>query len=460
VTPPHRYFTKEALWRLSPASGRIDLRQTATSSVRISALALILAAAVGLECVQAAPPAAAATLCRAGAPNAAHLPGHAARITGWLHTCPDGTIRNSRGRKIRLLGLEYFRLGWGATGAGKCDGPWTPLPSWAPADISGWGFNSVELFFSWQNLEPTPPTFDSTTGKLVHHYDPAYLSALDSAIRGLTRKGLGVVLVLMQSRWSAAFQDITDASGSFNPCGVGMPTWIYEQNNLPAGDGGDMVQAEVRFFQNKQLVHDVTGRHSETMRQSFSRMWRSLASRYKANRRVVGVFPLFEPYDVLTRSYEGASSVTPATLRLAGFFEGIGRVIHNANPHLINFFAEQRSRTTRKWSLTRRPRIRNGAMTTEFYAGRWPRDGKRRLTDHYYRAKAWRYPLYIDEFDAFGMGRNKAGPYWRTDTLAFLAYAKKHQISWAFNNYPVGLMLPTSWTDPKTYLLTVLRRGF
>ena len=406
-------------------------------------------------------PAQAATRCSRTARNAAHPRGVAARITGWLHTCRDGTIRNAKGRKIRLNGLEYFRLGGGNAGTGKCDHAWTPLPPMAPSAIAGWGFNSVELFFSWQNLEPTPPTFNPVTKKLEHHYDPVYLADLDSAIRQLTSNGLGVVLVLMQSRWSGAFQDITTSDGAYYPCGVGLPAWIYERNGQAAGNGADMVKAEVSFFQNTQRVEDVTYKHSETMQTSFIKMWRFLAKHYVRKRRVVGAFPMFEAYDILTRSYQGAENVRPGTIRLASFFERVTRAIHGANPHLVNFFAEQKSRTTGKWAMTRRPRVPNGASATEFYNGRWPGTGKRRLSAHYLRAKRWRYPFYVDEFDAFGMGRNKPTAFWQQDTIDMLKWEKGHQVSWSFNSYqPGGLMVMPTWTDPKTDLLRALRRGF
>src|SRR5919198_4956745 len=121
------------------------------------------------------------THCPPGAPNATRPPGKAARVTDRLYSCPDGSIRNIRGRKIRLMGLEYFKLGWGSEGAGACDYAWTPLVDGAQRSICNWGFNSVELFFSWQNLEPTPPTYNPATGGLTHHYDPVFLAALDSA---------------------------------------------------------------------------------------------------------------------------------------------------------------------------------------------------------------------------------------------------------------------------------------
>jgi hypothetical protein len=402
----------------------------------------------------------AATRCPARAPNASRQPGQAARIVSWLHSCRDGTIRNKWGKKIRPLGLVYFGLGRGGTGAGACDYPTTPMVPTAAADIKSWGFNTAQVFFSWQNLEPTPPTWDPVKKRLVHHYDPAYLAALDSAVRGLESKGVAVVIALMQARWSTAFQNITTAEGDVYPCGLGMPPWIYEQTDTAAGDGGDMVRAEVRFFKNTQMISGVGG-GSETMQTAFFRMWRFLATHYARDRRVIGALPMFESYDILTRTYEGASSVKPRTLNFASFFEKAGAVIHRANPRLLVMFTEHKSYTTKTWSLTRRPSVPNGVLTAEFYSLRWPGAGKTKLRDLYRRAHRWHYPLYIDEYDAFGAGRNRATPYWRQDTLDLLQYAKQRQISWGFNSFlPGSFMVANSWTDPKLSLLRVIRRGF
>ena len=44
------------------------------------------------------------------------------------------------------------------------------------------------------------------------------------------------------------------------------------------------------------------------------------------------------------------------------------------------FFTDQKSRTTGRWSLLRRPSIPGGAMTTEFYENIWSPKGIDRLS--------------------------------------------------------------------------------
>ena len=327
--------------------------------------------------------------------------------------------------------------------------------------MARWGFNTVQLFISWQDLEQVPPTYNILTHRLVHHYNGPYVTGLDQAIARFRRAGLAVVLSMMQSRWSGAFQNITTSDGAHYPCGLGMPAWLYERNGQAAGGAAAMVQAEVGFYQNRTVVKGLNGVGSEPIRTSFTKAWQYLASRYRRNRTVVGAVPMFEAYDILTRSYPGASGITPATLRLAKFFEQIGGAIHRVNPRLLIFFTEQKSRTTHKWALLRRPRVRNGVVTTEFYAGRWPVDGKNRLRLHYRRARGWHYPFYVDEFDAFGKTRTMAHPHWRTDTRKMLAYCRFHHISWTLLTYgPQYFQVLGRPRTAKRAVLRVIRRGF
>ena len=176
----------------------------------------------------------AAKRCPSHAGSVGHPPGRAPRIRSSLHACPDGTLRTATGRKIRIEGLDYLQSGWGNTFAGRCNGTATFPPRYAAADMARWGFNAVQLFVSWANLEPTPPGFDPVTKRLIHHYSRPYLRALSRAVARFHRHGVAVVLSMMQSRWSGAFQNI-DAGDRVYPCGVGMPAWIYERTGQPAG---------------------------------------------------------------------------------------------------------------------------------------------------------------------------------------------------------------------------------
>jgi len=369
-------------------------------------------------------------------------------ITGWLHVCGT-TILDQAGHRVRLTGIEVSSLGWGAGPADPrppCGGTWRPPPSFAYPDIATWGFNSVELFISWANLEPVPPS-SGTDGTVIHHWDDDYLAELDRAIAGFRAHGVAVVLSMLQSRWSASFKDISFSNGLSTDCGAGMPAWLY-----PRGGGARaMVKAEERFFQNEDGVQS-----------QFLDAWRFIARRYVGDSTVVGVLPLFEAYDVLTQPYPGASALGPADLHLARFFERVARAVHAINPRLLVMVTEQRSRTTRRWALTRRPHVPNGVLTTEFYAGNWIPNGLRRLSDHQERALRWDMPMWIDEFSAFNRTLDFAvDPNWKRDTRALLAHAKAHGIGWALCGYAAGgFQRENAVRRPKPGLLPILRAGF
>src|SRR5437764_872436 len=112
---------------------------------------LVLIGLVGPGCIRQAD---ATTGCRSGAGSVGHKPRRAPRIRTWLHPCPDGTLRTSKGRRIRIEGLEYLQSGWGAVGAGMCNSAYAFPRKYAAGDVARWGFNTVHLFISWQSLEP------------------------------------------------------------------------------------------------------------------------------------------------------------------------------------------------------------------------------------------------------------------------------------------------------------------
>jgi hypothetical protein len=435
-------------------------RSTARSRIATTVLALTALSLVPVV-IGTAGSAVAGTRCPSGATNVPHRAGRAPRVVGWLHSCRDGTIRTGKGQKIRLEGLEYFASAGGATGAGACDGsPWFP-PSYAGADMRSWGFNEVELFISWQNVEPKPPTRNAVTGRLVHHYDRTYLLKLDHAIAQFKQAGVAVVLVEQQARWSAAFQNI-DGGYKVYKCGQGMPAWIYERDGKPAGGGAEMVRAEVNFFQNRKRVWnwgDPKPTVSEPIQTSFVKMWRFIAKRYRLNSTVVGVLPMWEPYDILTRNYPGASSVTREMLHLARFFEVVGGAIHRVSPRVLLIFPEQLSRRTGLWSLTRRPKVPNGVMGGEFYAKSWATDGVTRMRLHVARAHNWHYPFDVDEFDAFGKTTNQPHTGWTESLAKMLTYCRKHHVSWTLLSYK-GIVVPGSPHQANPELLPIIRKGF
>ena len=420
-------------------------------------------------------PAMAAPRCSRTAPSAHHAPGKAARVRGYLHTCPDGTLRLANGRKIRLIGLEYLQMGWGNVNSGKCDRTWKAPPTYAAADMRRWGFNSVALFVSWQNLEPTPPTFDVTKKRIVHHYDTAYLRTLDRTIARFRAARIAVLLVMLQSRWSGAFQDITGEEGSTftSQCGMGMPTWLYETDGKPAGGGFQMVKAEKAFFRDTAVygVKDPAGvtRGREKVQNEFIKAWKKVAWRYRSNKAVVGAITLFEAYDILAQPYPGTENLTPTALKLARFHERVGRALRRADPHLVVMYTDRYDTEKHQWSLTRRPRIPNAALASEFYGHPWKPGGLKRMVRYTRHARAWHAPFYIDEWDAFGFMRpdkpEAHDPTWAKDTKSLVLWCKQNQVSWGLSRYGGATRnpaFPKTGTKHRTSrkLLRILRHGF
>jgi hypothetical protein len=371
----------------------------------------------------------------------------APRIRAPLRT-RKGNILDRSGRRVRLLSLAFNQLGPGDGQRGKsargCTS-WNPIPSYAYEDVQRWGFNSVRLLISWANLEPAPPTRHDD-GTITRNWNQEYLQALDDAIKGFTQRGIAVVLEMKQVRWSPAFSNLPVPGGNALCEGWGLPKWLYP-------DGGGlraMVEAKKRFFIRRQ--------HQP----AFVNAWRFVARRYADNRMVVGADIINEPYDLLTASWPGARKLRPRHLKLAGFYERVGKAIHRENPRLLVLFQEFRSRRLNMWSLTRKPRLNRAVMDNHFYAAKWIPQGRQWLEQAHRRARAWNLPLWVGEFMAFNRSvglPDRRG--WAPMTRKMLTYAKRRGIGWAVWLYgPGAFQRADDIRTPKPRLLPVIRSGF
>ena len=356
-------------------------------------------------------------------------------ITGRIHPCGTALV-DAAGHRVRLQSFELLNM-YGGQGdvAPKC-GHWSPIPIGLGWKVPSWGMNSVQILISWANLEPTPPT-RWPGGAIHHHWNTDYLAALDRAIDMFRRHGVAVVLSLGQSRWSQAFRNIERGDGTVQPCGLGMPSWLYPRG----GSTSAMVQAELRFFQG-----------TDGVQRKFRYVWQMLARRYRNNPAVVAANMLFEAPDVIAHPYLG-QRVSPQALDLARFYELTGRAIHAVNPYLLVLYADWQSLDASPYfAISRKPLIWNAAYAYEFYAFGWSSGSQARLERYHLRAEAWGVPGYIDEFDAFNYGRRSNptlpdDPNWQRDTLALLAQTRSDRTGWSFN----GLM--------DSALVRILRRG-
>ncbi len=364
-----------------------------------------------------------------------------------LHTC--GTlILDANDHLVRLISLQLGGFGKGDADPKTPDvcGHWTGVRPYAAADVASWGFNSVELMISWQNLEPTPPT-TSADGTVTHYWAKDFLQRLDEVIKEFTDQGVAVVLMMYQSRWSTAFQNLRWGNKS-QACGQGMPRWLY-----PAGGGlSAMIQAELDFFHN---VNDVQA--------GFVQAWKMVAARYRDDPLVVGAVPLTEAYDILAVQFPGTESLRPKDFRLSAFYTRVGKAIHAANPNLLVIFWDQKSTFTKLYAVVHKPKIPNEVYGSEFYGSSWLPKGKERLSGYDQRAAGWNLPFTLGEFTMFGetLGLGNPYPNWQQNTTAVFDYAKQTHIGWGICCYGTGsFMTESNDRVPKPGILPLMKAGF
>jgi hypothetical protein len=336
-------------------------------------------------------------------------------IQGRLTACGTSLI-DAIGHRVRLRTYRFngFLPGNGEL-APKC-GHWHAPPSSMAQELRPQGFNSVFMMLSWANLEPTRPT-KSPNGTVVHHWDTGYLQAVDTAIDQFAAQGIGVVLGLAQWKWSPAFTDL-DLGDHVIPCGEGMPKWLY-----PNGGGiREMAKAEHRFYKSDARA-----------RSGYLKAWSLIAKRYANTRAVVGFVLFWEAYDLIAQPYLG-HTLTPADLRIARWYETIGRVIRKFQPSQLLIAPDWWPPSESFFALLRRPRLANLVYTFEYYQSKWNDSARSRLAGYIRRARRWNIPAWNSEFNAFGHATapgTPEDPDWARDTNLFLERAKSVRLGWA-----------------------------
>jgi Cellulase (glycosyl hydrolase family 5) len=365
-------------------------------------------------------------------------------IDGWLHT--DGPrIEDASGTTVRLLGLGVPGMDssndQGSPERDACGRWWRTPPAGVYANTAAWGFNSVRLALAWANLEPQPPT-PGPAGTVVHHWNWAYLAALDAVVRGFGERGIAVVLDMHQYGWSSAFKGVPSARGV--RCeGYGMPAWLYPG----AGNGaGDVNRARCDFMADRAepgVPEPVWG--------GFAAAWGFLAGRYAGDPTVVAGDLLNEPY-YQVRSCREAD--------MEGLYERVAAVVRAVNPHLLLILEDTAYRADGRFGLGSFPPIPNAVYSFHLYRPTWEA-GRTVVGAFLSRAFEWNVPVYLGEFNAFNAARDEGGPSWAADTLALLDTASAAGMSWAFWAYcgRNSLIVRGPTESPKASLLAVLQRG-
>jgi len=340
------------------------------------------------------------------------------RISGPVHAA-GMRILDSSGRPVRIDALVLMNYGT------RSDKPSFPLSDQDFDNITGWGFNSVRLNFSWAHLEPRAPTVGQD-GSLTHHWDKGYLRDIDAAVSGFTRRHVAVILDLYQFGWFPQ-----------------MPLWLYPSRP-------SFYQAQCDF---------VTGRREPGApidpQQGAADAWKMMAGRYRANPLVIGADLLTEP-DCPSRSGQSA--------KLDPLYSRLTKAIRSANSQIMIVFEDYiASIVEQSGSGVARSPDPNATYAFHLYRPNWAQ-AKETLDGYIKHGGDLRVPLWLGEFDAFGANRLDKPPPgdWQALTRTLFEYLRAHGVSgWAYWAYRgTGSVFEGGGTTVNTELIRLLQTGF
>ncbi len=382
-------------------------------------------------------------------------------ISGWLHTEPNDTnIYESNGTAVRLLGLNAIGLEFG-TGTSTPDSCGEAYSYGALNfsisefdNVASWGFNSVRIPLTWENLEPTAPTL-AANGTWIHHWNTQYLDELDYVIAQFGQRHIAVILDFSQVDLSGAFQQAPEQEQGGECEGWGVPLWMYPSITSPTTEQ-ELAMAVCNFFSNVSAV----GNSTPSPIQGMEAAEQLLASRYVNNPTVVGLDMFNEPW--FSSSTPCGAGSTPDSL-LTSFYANMSKVVSAANPHLLIIFEDALPKLTPNVPiLTSPPPVPNAVYSLHVYTSDWS-TAQPLLQSHLTNAEKMGVPLWMGEFDAFEAGSSGVNavvdPNWQVDTQTMLAFCKDNGISWAFFSYYSLSASSHAKVDP-TLILSALRGGF
>jgi hypothetical protein len=403
-------------------------RSRRTAALRVgAALCCVLFAAV--SCKKEVGPADRSVLVPPG--------GTATPIEGWLKV-EGRDIVDGQGRTVRFLGVADGRMNPGnGNQPNECNQKWRQPRDSEYENVASFGFNVVRLGVTWANIEPVAPTVHPD-GRVEHHWNEQYLTALDRAVEGFGSKGVAVILDMHQAGWSPAFNGRSDVRCE----GSGMPVWMYpEAATQKRGD------VKCNFFRNEAEegadVRPLDG---------FEALWRMLAERYADDATVVAADMFNEP------------PTTCSGGDVADMYERIGKAIRDESPKILLVYEDNAwTGYSKEGFLLPRPlSLPNSVYSWHFYPDTWDL-GKRALQDHVDRAREWNVPLWIGEFNAFHYATGAGYPEgWDDQVAELMAYFKSNGVSWTLWEYGHGRnsALVDKKGKVKPELLEALQQGF
>ncbi len=356
----------------------------------------------------------------------------AVRIQGPIHT--RGTaILDVTGRTVRFDGVgvrDFVTVGASASDCVKAP------PKSEATNIADWGFNSVRIPLAWANLEPNAPT-TGPDGTLQHAWDATYLGYLDGFVQQVTSRGLAVMFTI-----HTKFPSNTD-KGLCNL--TSMPSWLYP------GGMGDTSQAKCDFLAGVSRPGA-----PEDIWDGLQAVWSMLAGRYASNPQVVGADLVNEPYP--------GGPCGPGDTKLADLYQKLGAAIRQANPDIALIFEDAPPRLVLAghYELTKPPAFADVIYSYHLYQQNWDPVGKSVDDAFLARARAWKVPLLVGEFNAFGDAApaGAVDKNWQADSEAALAYWKQNGISWMAWAYSGGNHLINKNGSPRADLISTFQKGF
>jgi hypothetical protein len=374
-------------------------------------------------------------------------------ITGWLHTEPgSSSVYDSVGSAVPLVGVDVDGLDFGtgnpSSAPDSCGKGWS-IPSTSFSNIAAWGFNSVRIPISWENLEPTAPTL-APNGTWIYRWNSAYLEELDDVASMFGQTHVVVMFDFAQVDVSGAFRQTPEKTQGGECEGWGNPTWLYPGITSPT-TSQELATAMCNFFNDESVVGNSEPKPVEAM-EAAEQM---LAQRYNNDPTVVGIDMFNEPWfdsSCGSPSYEGAL--------LTSFYTKMGLAISAVNPHLLLIFEDSTPGLMPDAPImTMAPSIQNSMYEFHIYTSDWT-TAQPYVQAFLDNARKEGVPVWMGEFDAFEAGCTgtscKLDPNWQVDTQDLLAFCGSNGINWAyFSYYSLGTDVQTPVPHPE--ILAVLR---
>ena len=382
-------------------------------------------------------------------PSAPSLPRRAPRptlgpevhdITGLAPRRRTRPWPTEQGNAVRLISILVPGLNRGSgmrrTASGGC-------PGWQPRRPrrTGTSRSSASTPFAWGSRGRTsnrPRPRRARTGMPVHHYNPAYLHAVDATVRGFASHGVAVVLDMVQVRWSPAFHAHPAAAGQRlqvrrRHAGVAVPERRWRHGDGPG-----------RARRSSPTPSRWTG---------LADAWTFLARRYAKQPMVVGADILNEPYDLLAVALPGH------------------RVAHPGRPEPQALLRDGRRGDPRRRTRSCCSSTRTSASAPAEPARRSPaaRPAERRVLGAHVpavvdrRRRAGRCSRSTRRGRRVGRAavarrvlgvrlhrpRRGPSPNWAADLRAFVLYCRAHDIGWTIASYSSNRLLIKGTTTPK-----------